>query len=145
MSIIWLLIVLLVVATTWNYCIPAIERYKKEQKGNTTSTSENDTQNTFTKTHDTTQHNMGAGPWVPSLENWGGGLKSLCRHYLFLSNFSSGGSRGVPRVPRNPPFCASAEGLRKHVCPDVYMYTCHQYHVSGTPLFEILDPPLFSQ
>ena len=62
------------------YSIPAIERYKKERKGITTSTSETHKNNT--KTHDTTQHNMGAGPWVPSLENWGGGLKSL----LWLAN-----------------------------------------------------------
>ena len=30
-----------------------------------------------TKTYNTTQHNMGAGSWVPSLEDWGGELKSL--------------------------------------------------------------------
>ena len=29
------------------------------------------------KTHNTTQHNMGAGPQVPSLENWDSGYMNI--------------------------------------------------------------------
>ena len=43
----------------------------------------------------------------------------------------SGRSRGVPKVPRDPLFCASAEGLCKQVCP-VYTYA-PAARISGTP------------
>ena len=48
-----------------------IEKDRKESPPPPSHTKMTQTQNI--------QHHMGAGPWVASLENWGGGLKSLLR------------------------------------------------------------------
>ena len=63
------------------HSIPARERYTRKNRKVSPPPPQKHTKITHmnTKHSEHHKHNMGAGPWVPSLENWGGGLKSLLR------------------------------------------------------------------